>query len=563
MDHQIPEGWTPEEWASFEEKIADKHWRINNLYTIKNKAGKEIPFVMNSDQEYFFLNRHNKNVILKARQRGFTTLQCISYLDDCLFTANLSAGIIAHKVEDAAEIFEDKIKFAYENFCNDYPYLAAHISADTDNTGKLKFSNGSSIRVSTSFRSGTIQRLHISEYGKIAADFPKKAKEIRTGAFNAVEMNQEITVESTAEGMEGEFYNLWGKAEANQGKKLTVLDFKPFFFPWWKAEEYRLDPLGVEIPQKLKVYFQSLKDEHGIDLDDYQKAWYAKKYEEQGEDMPQEYPSFSEEAFVVAGRPVFDRDTIAAAIKRAKDVPFEQGQFIGGKFIKDDKGPYKLFKRPIHGKRYANGADVAEGLEDGDFSTMFLMDKNLEQVASYHNHTHPALFGEEMKLLGHMYNEALLAPEVNNHGLTTLTNIMMPDQSGKVYKFLYTRKVLDERTNEYTDKAGWQTNAKTKPLMLDELILAFCGLGDYKECPLKIYDVALLREMLALKYEPDGTVSLNGKDRVVSACIALQAVKQLPSSDLGSFESAGEIVRFKSLKQMLTHSQDSEESYFD
>lgn len=551
---------TPEDWEKLERCLSDKHWRLNNLYTIKDKSGREIPFRMNADQEYFFLNRHNKNVILKARQRGFTTLQCISYLDDCLFTQNLSAGIIAHKVEDAEEIFEDKIKFAYERLD---PVIKDAVTAETDQAGKLKFSNGSSIRVSTSFRSGTIQRLHVSEYGKIAADFPKKAKEIRTGAFNAVALDQEITVESTAEGMEGEFYNLWGKAEANHGKKLTALDFKPFFFPWWKAEEYRLDPAGVEIPNKLRVYFEMLKNEHGIELDEYQKAWYAKKHEEQGEDMPQEYPSFSEESFIVSGRPVFDREEIAAAIKRAKEVSFEQGTFIKGQFIKDDKGPYKLFKRPQEGRRYAVGADVAEGLEDGDFSTMSIINKGLEQVASYHNHTHPALFGAEMLSVGYYYNEALLAPEVNNHGLTTLTHIMTPDLGGKTYKHIYTRRVLDERTNDYTDKAGWQTNVKTKPLMLDELILAFSGLGEYKGNPLKIYDVAALREMLSLKYEADGSVDLNGKDRVVSMCIALQAVKQLPSQDLGTFESIEQRKSFKKLEDYLKYSQDTEESYFD
>jgi hypothetical protein len=554
---------TPEQEAQLEELLSSKHWRLNNLYTIKDKSGKEIPFVMNSDQEFFFLNRHNKNVILKARQRGFTTLQCISYLDDCLFNVNLSAGIIAHKVEDAEEIFEEKIKFAYEKFCADYPGFAQHLVADEDNAGKLKFANGSSIRVSTSFRSGTIQRLHVSEYGKIAADFPKKAKEIRTGAFNAVAIDQEITVESTAEGMEGEFYNLWGKAEANEGKKLTALDFKPFFFPWWKADDYQMDPDGVEIPSKLAVYFKDLENDHGIKLTDRQKAWYVKKAEEQGEDMPQEYPSYSEESFVVSGRPVFDRETISAAIKRAKEVPFAQGKFINGKFYEDDKGPYKLFKKPTNITLFAIGADGAEGLEDGDFSTMSTLSDSLEQAASYHNHTHPALFGEDMKTAGKYYNEAILAPEVNNHGLTTLTNIMNPDASGNTYKYIYTRKVLDERTGDYTDKAGWQTNVKTKPLMLDELILAFCGLGDYKGNPVKIYDVATLREMLSLKYEPDGTVNLNGKDRVVSMCIAIQAVKQLPKGDLGAFEAAGQKERFATLEEMLRAGEQDEESYFD
>ena len=40
-----------------------------------------------------------------------------------------------------------------------------------------------------SARSGTLQRLHVSEFGKICAQYPKKAREIVTGAFPAVGKN--------------------------------------------------------------------------------------------------------------------------------------------------------------------------------------------------------------------------------------------------------------------------------------------------------------------------------------------------------------------------------------
>jgi hypothetical protein len=70
---------------------------------------------MNADQEDFIANRHGLDVILKARQRGFTTVIQLDMLDDCLFTSNLSAGVIAHNLKDAKAFFSDKIKFAYDN----------------------------------------------------------------------------------------------------------------------------------------------------------------------------------------------------------------------------------------------------------------------------------------------------------------------------------------------------------------------------------------------------------------------------------------------------------------
>jgi hypothetical protein len=79
----------------------DPRWRLNNLYTVVNKKGKAVPFRPNWAQQEFLDGIHTRNLILKARQLGFTTLCCIVYLDDCLFTPNVEAAVIAHKVDDA------------------------------------------------------------------------------------------------------------------------------------------------------------------------------------------------------------------------------------------------------------------------------------------------------------------------------------------------------------------------------------------------------------------------------------------------------------------------------
>ena len=73
---------------------------------------------------------------------------------------------------------------------------------NTDNIRELSFSNGSRIAVGTSFRSGTLQFLHISEFGKICAKYPEKAREIVTGAIEALSIDGKLFIESTAEGNE-------------------------------------------------------------------------------------------------------------------------------------------------------------------------------------------------------------------------------------------------------------------------------------------------------------------------------------------------------------------------
>lgn len=54
---------------------------------------------------------------------------------------------------------------------------------------------------------------------------------------------------------------------------------------------------GVVLDSEMRKYFQLLEKNHGIILTDGQKAWYAKKYETQGEDMKREFPSTEQEAF--------------------------------------------------------------------------------------------------------------------------------------------------------------------------------------------------------------------------------------------------------------------------
>jgi hypothetical protein len=277
------------------ERWPDKLARLRGgFYTIKDKAGKEIPFVMNEDQERFISERHGLDIVLKARQKGFTTVIQLDMLDDCLFRPNTSAGVIAHNLQDAEAFFADKIKFAYDKLPDEFK---AAVSATNDTVRSLKFSNGSSIRVGTSLRSGTIQRLHVSEYGKLCAKFPEKAREVKTGAFNTVALGQQITVESTAEGQTGDFHDMTTTAQnrAAKGDPLTEMDWKFHFAPWWTSSEYALDAEVVETTEH-KEYFAKLESQ-GITLSREQRAWYVKKSEEQGEDMKREYPSTPEEAF--------------------------------------------------------------------------------------------------------------------------------------------------------------------------------------------------------------------------------------------------------------------------
>lgn len=275
--------------------LRDKRWRINNLYFITDKLGKKVRFRMTDEQIEYFEGMHTRNIILKARQLGFTTECCIIQLDAALFES-AKCALIAHTLNDAKRLFREKVKFAYDNLPAD---LRAANPASNDAAGELVFSKGGSLYVSTSFRGGTLRFLHVSEFGKICAKYPHKAREIVTGAFEAVATDCFVTIESTAEGRAGYFFDYSQSAERQQlaGVPLGLLDWKFFFFSWWKNKAYWLDPTGVVIPQRLTDYFNELHAKHGIVTNDGQRAWYAAKEKTLGDDMKREYPSIPVEAF--------------------------------------------------------------------------------------------------------------------------------------------------------------------------------------------------------------------------------------------------------------------------
>lgn len=284
-----------EQIAKSQKLLKDRKWRINNLYFITDKNGKTIKFKMNRAQEALFDGMHYRNIILKSRQLGMTTFMMILMLDASIFRRNTRCAIICHNKDDAARLFDEKVKFAYDRLPD---AIKETRPATTDRAGELKFANGSSLTIGTSFRGGTLRYLHVSEFGKICAKYPDKAKEIVTGAFEAVGKEGVITIESTAEGRTGYFFDYCQTAERNFLKqmKLSSLDWKFFFFPWTHDPNYTID-VGEAITKRMEEYFSNLTKKIGYAFTEGQKRWYQIKEKTLGHDMKREYPTIPEEAF--------------------------------------------------------------------------------------------------------------------------------------------------------------------------------------------------------------------------------------------------------------------------
>jgi hypothetical protein len=142
-----------------------------------------------------------------------------------------------------------------------------------------------------------------------------------TGSLPSVPLNAIAIIESTAEGKFGDFHDKTMKAKQHHdaGKKLTKMDYRMHFYPWYEGPDYKMDPRGVIITDDDHDYFDSLEDKLNIELSMMQRAWYCAIRENlfSGDDqmMWQEFPSTVEEAFQVSSQGCWFTKQMAAARK--------------------------------------------------------------------------------------------------------------------------------------------------------------------------------------------------------------------------------------------------------
>ena len=134
--------------AYFRIYISNKEWRLNNLYKIEDEEGNVVTFKMRDAQRELFETAYPFEIILKARQLGFSTYIDIYILDSALFNANYKAGIQAQDLKKAGEIFNSKILFPYDHLPG---YIKSRKTVKQrsggTNGGGIKFNNDSQIRV--------------------------------------------------------------------------------------------------------------------------------------------------------------------------------------------------------------------------------------------------------------------------------------------------------------------------------------------------------------------------------------------------------------------------------
>lgn len=477
---------------------ARKYWKI------KHPERGAVLLELRDAQEHTLnvWNTEKESITLKARQVGFSTLAAFKMWHTTFFNPDRPVYALSKTEREAQKLLE-KAVYGYDRLPLWMKERGPSLTQKT--LQKMAFDNGSTIEclpATDPARGESAYLIFVDEWA-----FFENPEAAWAAIEPAADIGGRVHALSTANGAGNLFHQMWVKATTG------VSDMVPIFFPW------------SAVPER----------------DD---AWYASKKRGMLEwQLHQEYPSNPEEAFIKSGNPVFDVDELrrieVREPQRGSLHPLsERGQGSSLRFVGD--GPLHVWELPKTRAKYVIGADVAEGLEHGDYSVAHVIDiETGSVVAKWRGHIAPDLFGSDVLwYLGHFYNVALIGPEANNHGFTTVTAL-----KNKHYPNLYYRHSYDERTNKKTKKLGWMTTAKTKPLMVDELVRALRlrpvvtdgddGLGasqsataPLEEAELQLLDKETVGELVTFVRDVDG--KMHGSpfdDQTISLAIANQMRK--------------------------------------
>ena len=490
-------------------------------------------------------------IILKARQMGFSTL-----IEGLMFAMtmthpNVHSRILAHDADSTANIYAMTEMF-YDSLDESIKPMKARrnrneitfenpIEEDRGKTpglrSKIEVNTARNVRAG---RSATIHNVHCSEVA-----FWDDPATLVTGLMRGVPDKPltSVVLESTANGIGNYFHHEWILAEPGLYGKPVEGDYTPFFFPWFEDEDYRSKLNAQERKEfNLDPEEKRLKEKYGLDLE--QLKWRRKQIRQmaaaaRAEKNPakiglsglqlfrQEYPADPREAFISTGRPVFD----GQALDWYERTQMRSPEFVGdlmedrnGKLIiqEGNKGALSVWETPVRGEGYIIGADFAEGIASGDYTSYHVVSqKGYNVVAHWWGHIDIDLAAEELEKLGMYYNEAFIVPERNNQGLVVCLELR-----ARRYRRVYTKTIKGLRTGDKRrDEIGWRTDKASKPVMIADLA------SDVRDHTLGIPSQETIDEMYKyVRNERGQTQAQEGAhdDRVISLALALQGHLDAP-----------------------------------
>jgi hypothetical protein len=288
---------------------------IRQYLHIMDKSASLIPFTPNKAQLHFREHRTGRDLILKARQLGFSTeIQSSQFVE--AITETILCATLAHDSDTTAKLRRMAGRF--------YDYLPTSLRPERglDNATTTTYpATGSEITIATAGsgnigRGGTYNRVHGSEVA-----FWKDPDAIMAGIMQGVSASGRIVLESTPNGAQGWFYDRC--MEALNGDSVWTLHF----YEWWWDDNYRI---ALDDGETI-VYSddeRQLADKHNLSPE--QIKWRRAKQRELPHTFKQEYPEDPYSCFLTSGNSYFASIPHLESVFCATRIAEKRGKRIAG-----------------------------------------------------------------------------------------------------------------------------------------------------------------------------------------------------------------------------------------
>lgn len=506
----------------------------------KKGTPSKIPFYLNYPQLLLFqqcermrlANEPIDVIILKARQWGGSTF-CIFYQFWLTMKWDNSRNftVVAH-VQSASETIFGMIN----NTIASYPgwdlglKVGEHVhiapEGKSGHAFSIKDANGAKVidglvyigtaEKPDALRSKDISGAHYSEVG-IWPDTPKKRAEdiiadIHGGLLEENPYTMQV-IESTAKNSDDYFHSTWMECIQGHG------GYYPLFIPWYYVP-HDSRPIPEDKLEEFAKWLLDNKDNVNRDREwkDNGKHywwlwqlgatleginWYRYKRLKQlsYSQMQNEAPSTWEEAFVAAGKKVFDTYEVAEMRKRCRPCKWTGDLISDGKsgpevldnikFVENQTGNLQIWEMPDQesavSNRYLVSVDIGGPNITSDYTSIRVLDKLMMMedyggvpsvVAEMHYHSpHHKLVYDAVRL-AKWYRNATLIIESNTLETSNPErdtggdgSQYILDEAASIYPYLYTRdSPAEDITEKKPTKYGFHTNSRTKPQIIDFLV---------------------------------------------------------------------------------------------
>jgi hypothetical protein len=280
---------------------------------IRTKSGAIASLELNEAQRYLHKRLEEQRaktgkvraLVLKGRQQGISTYIGARFYWLATQSTGVRVFILTHEISATDNLFGMVSRY-HENCPETMRPITGASNAKELNFAELEsgYAIGTAGARATG-RSQTVQLFHGSECA-----FWPNAESHFAGVVQAVPdlPSTEIILESTANGVSGEYFERWQQAEAGTG------DYQCIFIPWfWDSGYRRAVPPDFHLDDEERAY----ADAHGLDLG--QMVWRRAKIAELKDPLlfRQEYPASATEAFQLTGHDAFIKPELILKARKA------------------------------------------------------------------------------------------------------------------------------------------------------------------------------------------------------------------------------------------------------